>query len=107
MIMRTQKSSNGIIFTLSGVLHQTDFLDLEEKIQQLMYKGIFEFTLDFSKVKNLEPEGINLLVEREKRLKAYGGGLHLVGISPYLYQLFCLIGASQVFEFKINYKKKI
>jgi anti-sigma B factor antagonist len=57
-----------------------------------------EVVLNFSHVNHISLNVISVLAERKQRFQALGGDIKLVGLIPYVANLFKLVGAYSFFD---------
>jgi len=95
--MSLKNLDNIVIFDLEGILHKEELNQIGELIQKLMRENRFNFIMNFRRVRHLDYKGLWSLVDRRERLKAYNGDLKLVGLSPYLHDIFRFCGVEGAF----------
>ena len=60
-----------------------------------------EIVLDCASLDYLSSAGLGVLLKTQKRLKAAGGQLRLVGVSRHLHDIFTYSGFDQIFDIEL------
>ena len=71
---------------------------LVQVLTDLVLENKNKVVLNFRQVKHVSLNAISMLVERNLRFRALGGELKLVGLIPYVGNLFKLVGAFSQFD---------
>jgi len=86
------------VLRLSGDISVTDMDALLRQMTDLVLGNRNKVVLNFRQVKHVSLNAISKLAERNRRFKALGGEIKLVGLIPYVANLFKLVGAYSNFD---------
>lgn len=86
------------VLRLSGDISVSDMSALVQVLTDLVLENKNKVVLNFRQVKHVSLNAISMLVERNLRFRALGGELKLVGLIPYVGNLFKLVGAFSQFD---------
>ena len=86
------------VLRLSGDISVSDMNALVQVLTDLVLDNKNKVVLNFRQVKHVSLNAISMLVERNLRFRALGGELKLVGLIPYVGNLFKLVGAFSQFD---------
>lgn len=90
------------VLRLSGDLSSSDIEELVRELTDLVLHNHNKVILNFRQVKHLSLGAIPKLVERNDRFRALGGEIKLVGLIPYVANLFKLVGAYTHFDIALD-----
>ena len=86
------------VLRLAGDISQADMDALLQVMTDLVLENKNKVILNFRQVKHVSLNAISKLAERNLRFKALGGEIKLVGLIPYVANLFKLVGAFSRFD---------
>ena len=86
------------VLRLAGDISQGDMDALLQVTTDLILENKSKVVLNFRQVKHVSLNAISKLAERNLRFKALGGEIKLVGLIPYVANLFKLVGAFSRFD---------
>ena len=86
------------VLRLAGDISQGDMDALLQVMTDLVLENKNKVVLNFRQVKHVSLNAISKLAERNLRFKALGGEIKLVGLIPYVANLFKLVGAFSRFD---------
>jgi anti-sigma B factor antagonist len=86
------------VLRLAGDISPTEMDALLQVLTDLVLENKNKVVLNFRQVKHVSLNAISKLVERNQRFRALGGELKLVGLIPYVGNLFKLVGAYSHFD---------
>jgi anti-sigma B factor antagonist len=86
------------ILRLAGDIGVSDMDALLSSMTNLVLENKNKVVLNFRQVKHVSLNAISKLAERNQRFKALGGEIKLVGLIPYVANLFKLVGAYSGFD---------
>jgi anti-sigma B factor antagonist len=86
------------VLRLSGDISVSDMDSLIQVLTDLVLENKNKVVLNFRQVKHVSLNAISKLVERNLRFRSLGGELKLVGLIPYVANLFKLVGAYSSFD---------
>ncbi len=86
------------VLRLSGDISPSDMDALVRTMTDLVLENKNKVVLNFRQVKHVSLNAISKLAERNQRFKALGGEIKLVGLIPYVANLFKLVGAYSHFD---------
>ena len=84
--VQVQKSDATV--SLDGALTLTEAQELRPRLQQAMTEGISSVVFDLGRSDVVDSSGIGLLIATHNSLKAKGGRLRVVNVSPEILTLF-------------------
>ncbi len=85
---------------VSGEIDRRLMRELCALIASLIDENRTRVVLDFSRVEHLHYQGIALLAERSRQLRSFGGDLRIVGVSPYVRDIFRAVDAERSFQLR-------
>jgi anti-sigma B factor antagonist len=86
------------VLRLSGDIGLREMDSLLGSMTDLVLENKNKVVLNFRQVKHVALNAISKLAERNQRFKALGGEIKLVGMIPYVANLFKLVGAYSNFD---------
>ena len=86
------------ILRLAGDIGMGEMDALLRSVTDLVLENKNKVILNFRQVKHVSLNAISKLAERNQRFKALGGEIKLVGLIPYVANLFKLVGAYSSFD---------
>jgi anti-sigma B factor antagonist len=86
------------VLRLAGDIGNNEMDDLMQVIHEMVLQQKNQVVLNFSHVNHISLNAISMLAERKQRLVAFGGDIKIVGLIPYVANLFKLVGAFSYFE---------
>ena len=86
------------VLRLSGDIDVQDMDELLEAMTQLVLQSQTRVVLNFRQVKHISLKAVSKLVQRNLRFRGLGADTKLVGLSPYVANLFKLVGAFSQFD---------
>ncbi len=95
---RDSSRSAVAVIELAGEIDRSMMLELCALISSLIDQHRTDVVLNFSRVEHVHYQGIDLLMERARRLRSLGGDLKLVGMNRYLVDIFRAVDADRFFD---------
>ena len=86
------------VLRLSGDVSMSDMDALARVLTDLVLENRNKVVLNFRQVTHVSLNAISKLAERNQRYRALGGEIKLVGLIPYVANLFKLVGAFSRFD---------
>ena len=86
------------VLRLQGDISVGDMDSLIQVLTDLVLENKNKVVLNFRQVKHVSLNAISKLVERNLRFRSLGGELKLVGLIPYVANLFKMVGAYSHFD---------
>ncbi len=86
------------VLRLAGDISPGDMDKLARTLTDLVLDNKAKVVLNFRQVKHVSLNAISKLAERNQRFRALGGEIKLVGLIPYVANLFKLVGAYSHFD---------
>jgi len=90
------------VIRLHGDLNQAEMNDLLMVLTGCLVEGRHKVVLNFRDVTHISIDGVSRLAERQQIYEALRGEIKLVGIVPYIANLFKLVGAYSHFDVASN-----
>lgn len=87
-----------VVFRLNGDVDNLDVEALLKQFNHLLLENQNKVILDLKKVNHISLGGIAHLADRSLRFQNFGGEIKLIGLSPYVANLFKLVGAYSYFD---------
>ncbi len=91
-----------IVLRLSGDVGVSDMDALLRKMTDLVLENKNKVVLNFRQVRHVSLNAISKLAERNQRFRALGGEIKLAGLTPYVANLFKLVGAYSGFDISLD-----
>ncbi len=86
------------VLRLAGEIGSSEMDALLGVMNDMVLTNRSEVVLNFSHVSHISLNVISVLAERKQRFQALGGDIKLVGLAPYVANLFKLVGAYSFFD---------
>jgi len=86
------------VIRLSGELGASEMESLSRALTSLLAENRRRIVVNFRNVRHVSLGGIARLAERNIRFRALGGEVKLSGVTPYVANLFNLVGAYTSFD---------
>jgi len=86
------------VLRLAGDIGHPEMDALLSVMNDMVLQNRSEVVLNFSHVNHISLNVISVLAERKQRFQALGGDIKLLGLSPYVANLFKLVGAYSYFD---------
>ena len=86
------------VLRLAGYISKRDVESILSLLTDMVMKNQNKIVLNFKNVSHVSLEGISLLSEKNMRFRSLGGEIKLVGLIPYVVNLFKLVGAFSYFD---------
>ena len=80
---------------VSGEIDARLMMELCALIGSLIDEDQAQVVLEFSRVEHVHYQGIGLLTERARQLRSLGGELRIIGVSPYVRDIFRAVDAER------------
>lgn len=80
---------------------------LTRLLTDMMVEHRHQVVLNFKKVTHVSLGGIAKLAQRHQRYRSLGGEIKLVGLTPYVTNLFTLVGALSQFDSTLSEEEAI
>jgi anti-sigma B factor antagonist len=98
MMAISTTTETATVLRLAGDISLSDMEALLRLLTDLILENKSKVILNFRQVKHVSLDAISKLAERNQRFKALGGEIKLVGLIPYVANLFKLVGAFSRFD---------
>ncbi len=95
------------VLRLSGDIGVSDMEALLRKMTDLVLGNKNKAVLNFRQVKHISLNAISKLAERNQRFRALGGEVKLAGLTPYVANLFKLVGAYSGFDVVLDEEEAV
>ena len=102
MNSQTEAAIRVQVLRLRGELTVQDALRIKTLLGEYLKEGFAHVLINFEQVSHVQLAAVAILAERSQLLRACGGDLKLVGLSPYLVHMWDLAGFSHRFDFCRN-----
>lgn len=86
------------VLQLAGEIGSAEVDSLVRTLNDLLIEDKTRVVLDFREVRHITLHGVGRLAERARRFRALGGEIKVSGLSPYVANLFKLVGAYSQFD---------
>lgn len=86
------------VLRLQGELGPSEMDSLTRLLTDMLVEGRHQVVLNFKQVTHVSLGGIAKLAQRNQRFSSLGGEIKLVGLTPYVTNLFTLVGALSQFD---------
>jgi anti-sigma B factor antagonist len=86
------------VLRLTGNIGPEEMDALAGILMDLVLENKTRVVLNFHQVRHISLNAISKLVDRNQRYRALGGEIKLVGLTPYVTNLFKLVGAFSQFD---------
>ena len=96
--MKITESEQGGYVTLGpvGELDANSSIFLDEKIEEVMRRGLFKIHIDCSKLSYISSAGLGVFISFLEALKSGGGKFVFSGMSESVFRVFELLGLPQI-----------
>lgn len=102
MEISQDKVDGNVVVSLSGRIDSTAAVDFEEQLIQIIDQGTNVMVVDFLNVQFISSAGLRVLLLAAKKVKPYGGKLHLCNMSKDVREVFDISGFSSIFDIHTN-----
>jgi anti-sigma B factor antagonist len=86
------------VLRLAGDIGNSEMGDLLGVMNEMVLQSKIQIVLNFSHVNHISLKAISALAGRKQRFQDLGGDIKIVGLIPYVANLFKLVGAFSFFE---------
>ena len=104
---QTHNTDSVTIFRLAGEIGSSEMDAVLRMMNDVVLKNRCEMVLNFAHVNHVALDAISTLAQRKERFRALGGDIKLVGLAPYVANLFKLVGAFSYFEILSNEEEAV
>ncbi|MCS5707907.1 STAS domain-containing protein [Candidatus Berkiella cookevillensis] len=87
-----------VVVSLSGRIDSTAAVEFEEQLITIIDQGNNVMAVDFLNVQFISSAGLRVLLLAAKKVKPYGGKLHLCNMSKDVREVFDISGFSSIFD---------
>ena len=101
------ESGTVTVIRLAGELNLPEVDSVLRMLTDLMLESQKQVILNLSGVSHVSLGGIPKLAEKNRRFKTLGGEIKLVGLIPYVANLFKLVGAFSDFDVATDEEKAV
>lgn len=95
------------VMRLSGDIGLSEMNDLIRVLNGLALENKSQVVLNLRQVKHVSLNAIPKLADRNERFKGLGGEIKLVGVIPYVANLFKLVGAFSGFDVVLDEEEAV
>lgn len=104
----TQDKVDGqTVVSLSGRIDSTAAVEFEEQLISIIDQGSNVMVVDFLNVQFISSAGLRVLLLAAKKVKPYGGKLHLCNMSKDVREVFDISGFSSIFDIHGNVSEAV
>lgn len=107
MEIKEDKIDGHVVVSLSGRIDSTAAVEFEEKLIEIIDRGVHVMVIDFLRVQFISSAGLRVLLLAAKKVKPYGGKLLLCDMSKDVREVFDISGFSSIFEIHENVTEAI
>lgn len=101
MEIRLERLGSTLVVKLDGELDQSCAADIREKIdREISIHAINNLVMDFNKVTFMDSSGIGMIIGRYKLIKARGGKMLIIRISPQVDKIIEISGLKTLIDFE-------
>lgn len=86
------------VVSLSGRIDSTAAVEFEDQLVDIINKGTNVMVVDFLNVQFISSAGLRVLLLAAKKVKPYGGKIHLCNMSKDVREVFDISGFSSIFN---------
>ena len=87
-----------VVVSLSGRIDSTAAVEFEEQLIEIIDQGNNTMVVDFLNIQFISSAGLRVLLLAAKKVKPYGGKLHLCNMSKDVREVFDISGFSSIFD---------
>lgn len=98
MEIKTSRSNQNLIISLSGRLDTMTSPQLEEEINRSDLDGIETVTLNLRELEYISSAGLRVVIMLYKNLEKLGGKLRLVNVNDMVMEIFSMTGMTDFLE---------
>jgi len=99
----SEETVNGkVVVALGGQIDSTASQEFEEKILEILDRGVNTLTVDFQNVKFISSAGLRVLLLAAQKVKPLGGKVVLCSMSKDVREVFDISGFSSIFSIYDN-----
>lgn len=99
----SEDTINGhVVVALGGQIDSTASQEFEEKILEILDRGVSTLTVDFQNVKFISSAGLRVLLLAAKKVKPLGGQVVLCSMAKDVREVFDISGFSSIFSIYDN-----
>jgi anti-anti-sigma factor len=102
MEIKEDKIDGQVVISLSGRIDSTAAVEFEEKLIEIIDRGVHVMVVDFLRVQFISSAGLRVLLLAAKKVKPYGGKLLLCDMPKDVREVFDISGFSSIFEIHEN-----
>ena len=107
MEIKEDKIDDQTVVLLGGRIDSTAAVEFEEKLIEIIDKGINSMVVDFQKIQFISSAGLRVLLLAAKKVKPYGGKVILCNMSKDVREVFDISGFSSIFQIHETVKDAI
>lgn len=96
--LRSNDTESITVLRLAGDISLTEMDAVLRTMTDMVLENRTKVVLNFRQVNHVSLNAISKLAEKNQRLRALGGDIKLVGLIPYVANLFKLVGAFSYFD---------
>jgi anti-sigma B factor antagonist len=97
MELKDSTSGNRAVITVTGRIDAVASPVLEEAVHRSIDRGSSDLIFDFSGVDYISSAGLRVLLSARKQLLPMNGTVTLVGLRPFVREIFDMTGFSKIF----------
>jgi anti-anti-sigma factor len=90
-------SNDRVVLTITGRIDATTCPGLEEVVNRYIREGYTRLILDFSGLEYISSAGLRVLLSTRKQLVPLDGTVILIGLRPFVREVFDMTGFSKIF----------
>jgi anti-anti-sigma factor len=102
IIIRTEKTDNWFIIILYGKFVVKNLIQIRQAFEESEKYLPLKIAIDLSNVTQIDSSAITLLANFQKRLLEKGSGVVIFGATPYLNEIFSIVGLDKVIPINSN-----
>jgi anti-anti-sigma factor len=97
MELMERLSGDQVVLSVTGRVDAATSPDLEEVVNRYIGRGCSRLIFDFSGLEYISSAGLRVLISARKQLVPSGGTIVLVGLRPFVREVFDMTGFSKIF----------
>ncbi len=96
------KFEDQILVCLDGDLDLNSVNSFKSRMDEAIGEHRADVSIDCAQLRYIDSTGLGVLVSILKKVKEYGGTIHITKLKPYLHKIFDVTGLTNVFEIEVS-----
>ncbi len=101
-IKLTHEDEQNICFALCGELDINSIPVFKREVEAAIKDQKKSLIFDCSELKYIDSTGLGVMVSVLKKVREYGGAIHMRTLKPYLYKIFEITGLINAFKIEVE-----